>query len=349
MLPGKRDKKPTNRLANVWQADLPDHVIGVSWSADGSLVAAAAISGPIHLYEVHTGKLAHALTGHGFGTSAVAFHPRENVLASVGQDGKVHLWDGVLGQERAAFDGGAKWVERLAWSPDEKLLATAGGKKVRLWDFATGNLLREYDRHASTVADLEWQPGTGRLTVAAYGGISIYDPAAEGTEPDDTFEWKGSPLKLAWAPNGKMLAHGNQDASVHFWYADTGLDLHMSGYPAKVRELSWDFTGRFLVTGGGPGVCVWDCAGKGPEGTTPKMLEGHAGTLTCVAWQRRGFLVASGDEKGRLCLFQPANRAPLVGGATFNGTELSALAWSPDDKRLVVGSGVGKVGMFQLS
>ena len=125
-------------------------------------------------------------------------------------------------------------------------------------------------------------------------------------------------------------------------------DLHMSGYPTKVRELSWDFTGRFLATGGGPGVCVWDCAGKGPEGTTPKMLEGQAGTLTCVAWQRRGFLVASGDDAGRVCLYQPANRTPLVGGATFDGTDISALAWSPDDKRLAVGSGAGKVGLFQV-
>jgi WD40 repeat protein len=115
-----------------------------------------------------------------------------------------------------------------------------------------------------------------------------------------------------------------------------------------VRELSWDFTGRFLATGGGPTVCVWDCAGKGPEGSTPKMMPGNAGTLTGVAWQRRGFLVAAGDEAGRVCLFQPANRTPLVGGATFSGADLSVLAWSPDDKKLAVGSGSGKLGMFTL-
>ena len=346
MLPGKRDKKQANRIAAVWSADVPDHVIAIAWSADGALVAAAAVSGPILILHVGTGTTTRTLAGHGFGTAAVAFHPREPVLASVGQDGKVRLWDATFGSERVALDGGAKWVERLAWSPDGRLLATAGGKKVRLWDFTTGELVREYDKHGGTVADLEWQPGTGRLAVAAYGGVSIYDPT--DAEPVDAFAWKGAPLKLAWAPNGKLLAHGNQDATVHFWYADTGRDLHMSGYPTKVRELSWDFTGRFLATGGGPSVCVWDCAGKGPEGTTPKMLGSQAGTLTCVAWQRRGFLVASGDDAGRVCLYQPANRTPLVGGATFDGTDISTLAWSPDDKRLAVGSGAGKVGLFQV-
>jgi len=346
MLPGKRDKKHANRLAAVWSGDVPDHVIGVAWSADGALVAAAAVSGPIVLFHAGTGTATRTLAGHGFGTASIAFHPRENVLASVGQDGKVRLWDAAFGEERVAFDGGAKWVEKLAWSPDGHLLATAGGKKVRLWEYATGNLLREYDQHGGTVADLAWQPGTGRLAVAAYGGVSIYDPTQ--AEAVGHFNWKGAPLKLAWAPNGKMLAHGNQDATVHFWYADSGQDLHMSGYPTKVRELSWDFTGRFLATGGGAAVCVWDCAGKGPEGSTPKMLESQSGTVTAVAWQRRGFLVASADDGGRLCLYQPANRTPLVGGATFNGTDLSALAWSPDDKKLAVGSGSGKLGLFQL-
>lgn len=353
---GKRDKKSANRLAPVWRGEVPDHAIDLAWSADGKHLAVAAVSGPVVVFDAATGRPAHTLTGHGFGTTAVAFHPAEPVLATCGQDGKVRLWDTLLGQERAAFDGGAAWVERLAWStgnrgtpspdPPGSVLATAAGKKVRLWEFATGRQLREYAGHGGTVADLAWRPGTTLLAVAAYGAVAVYDPAA--AEPVRRYEWKGSALKLAWAPSGAMLAHGNQDASVHFWYADGGQELHMSGYPSKVRELSWDFTGRFLATGGGDAVCVWDCGGKGPEGTQPKMLTGHDGPLTAVAWQRRGFLLASGDAAGRVVLWQPANRTPLIGGATFEDTEVSAVAWAPDDKLLAVGSGAGAVAVFRV-
>ena len=43
----------------------------------------------------------------------------------------------------------------------------------------------------------------------------------------------------------------------------------MSGYSTKVRELSWHANSRFLATGGGPAVVVWDFSGKGPAGSKP--------------------------------------------------------------------------------
>ena len=126
--------------------------------------------------------------------------------------------------------------------------------------------------------DLAWRPGTNHLAVLAYGAATVYDPAG-GIEPVKTLAWKGSPLAMAWSPDGTILAHGNQDATVHFWDYHRSLDLQMSGYMTKVRELAWDSTSRYLATGGGPVVCLWDCkAGpSGPEGTRPQMLEGHEG------------------------------------------------------------------------
>lgn len=344
---GKKDKKPANRLAPAWRGGVPDHAIDLCWSPFGKQLAVAAVSGPVVVFDGSTGKQLHTLSGHGFGTTAIAYHPAdEDTLATVGQDGKARIWSTLTGEVRFTLDGGASWVERLAWSLDGNILATAAGKKVRLWNRKTGEQLREYADHGGTVADVAWRPGTNLLAVAAYGAVSVYDPA----QPDAVrkYEWKGSALKLAWAPNGGMLAHGNQDASVHFWYADSGKELHMSGYPSKVRELSWDFSSRFLGTGGGDAVCVWDCSGKGPEGTQPNMLAAKGSTVSAVAWQRRGFLLASGDDEGRLMLWQPANRTPLIGGATFEGTEITGVAWSPDDKLLAAASGAGAVGVFRV-
>jgi WD40 repeat protein len=347
MATGKKNKPPANRLAQAWNAVTPDHVIDLGWSATGRLLAVAAVSGPVSVFDGPIGKQTHTLSGHGFGTTALAFHPTDDTgLATVGQDGKARIWNTTTGEVRFTLDGGSAWVERVAWKPDGTILATAAGKKVRLWNPATGEQLREYADHGGTVADLAWRPGTNLLAVAAYGAISVYDPSLP--EATRKYEWKGSALRLAWAPNGVMLAHGNQDASVHFWYADSGKELHMSGYPSKVREVAWDFTSRFLATGGGEAVCVWDCAGKGPEGTQPNMLSAKGGVVSALGWQRRGFLLASGDDGGRLMLWQPANRTPLIGGAMFEGTDITGVAWSPDDKLLAVGSGVGTVGVFRV-
>src|SRR5580700_7304811 len=76
--------KSENKLRPVWQAAIPDHTIGIAWSGDGKLVAAAAVSGPITLFDATTGKQSHELKGHGFGTTAIAWQPGGKFLASVG-------------------------------------------------------------------------------------------------------------------------------------------------------------------------------------------------------------------------------------------------------------------------
>lgn len=340
--------KAENRLRPVWQATIADHTIGMAWSPDGRSLAAASISGPITLFDAQNGKPLHDLKGHGMGTAAIAWQPAGKLLASVGQDSKVRLWDTDSGREQKALDAGASWGEKLAWHPNGQWLASGAGKKARVWSTA-GDLVRELPPQAGTVMDLAWRPGTNHLTVLAYGAATTYDPIAIG-DPLKVLAWKGSPLAMAWSPDGAILAHGNQDSTVHFWYYEKSHDLQMWGYRSKVRELSWDYTSRFLATGGGSVVCVWDCqAGpNGPEGSKPQMLESHEENLTSLAFQFHGFLLASAGTDGRVVLWQPANRkGPQVGEFKFASGEASIAAWSPDDKSLAAGSGAGGVAVFR--
>ena len=248
-----------------------------------------------------------------------------------------------------ALDAGAAWAEKLAWHPSGEYLAVGAGKKARVFT-AAGELVRELPPQAGTVMDLAWRPGTKHLTVLAYGAATTYDPLA-GTDAVKLLAWKGSPLAMAWSPDGKILAHGNQDATIHFWYFDTSHDLQMWGYRSKIRELAWDFSSRYLATGGSPIVCVWDCqAGpKGPEGSRAADAdEGHEENISALAYQARGFLLASAGLDGRVLLWQPTNKkGPQVGAFQFPEGEASALAWSPDDKSLAAGSGAGGVAVFR--
>ena len=173
------------------------------------------------------------------------------------------IWDAVTGTERFRVEGGSAWVERVAWSPSGDVLATAAGKSLRFWDTA-GRLLMAAPQHPSTIADIRWRPRWHELASAAYGQLAIWKH--DKAEAISAFEWKGSMLTLAWSPDGRYIATGDQDSTLHFWIVKTGEDLMMYGYPTKVRELSWDSVGRYLATGGGPQVTVWDCSGKGPEG-----------------------------------------------------------------------------------
>ena len=327
-----------------WQAETRDHVIALAWSPDSSCLAAAAVAGPITVCDGNTGRIRHVLPGHGFGTTALSWSPQGRILASAGQDGKVKLWDVATGQLHETLDGGAAWVERVAWSPNGTLLAAAAARKVRLWNTA-GQLVREYANHPSTVADIQWKPGTLELASACYGQIGLFHP--DQAEPVRSLKWKGSQLVLAWSPDGKHMATGDQDSTVHFWIMKTGEDLMMAGYPVKVRELSWDHTSRYLATGGGAMPCVWDVSGKGPAGTKPLQFQGHTANVTGLAFQHSGSLLASGGADGQVILWHPGkhNRA-LAQAQSDSG--ITQIAWSPDDQRLAVGTESGSVCAYVL-
>jgi WD40 repeat protein len=330
------------RLSRQWTANLPDHVIDLAWSPDDRHVVAAAVNGPVAILDAGSGAVKHLLPGHSFGSTSVAWVDNGTV-ASAGQDGRVRLWD-AEGKERLSLDAGAKWVERIAVSPCATWLAAAAGKTVRLWGRA-GQLVRDYADHVSTVSDIVWRPGGKELTSSAYGGVNVWSPDSD--EPVRRFSWKGSVLRLAWSPDGKYLATGDQDSTVHFWINATGQDLQMFGYPMKVRELAWDKTSRFLATGGGSQVTVWDCSGKGPEDTTPLCLEAHdeAATVNALCFQRAGTLLASGADDGKVVLWQPEKGKRSLAQARLNAG-VTHVAWSGEG-RLAAGSESGEVVVFE--
>ena len=336
------------QLRENWTATISDHVIDMAWSPDGRFIAAASVLGPVTVFEGRRRAVIHDFKGHEFGTMSIAWRPDSKVLASAGQDGKIRLWDMASGEAAHSLDGGAAWVEHLAWSGGKNpILASAAGRKLKLWN-AAGNLVREYPDHQSTISGLRWKPHVRQLASIAYGGVTLWDP--QQSEAVRRLEWIGSSLAIAWSPDGKHIATGDQDSTVHFWIVSTGDDLQMSGYPTKVRELSWDAASRYLATGGGEEISVWDCSGRGPAGTKPITLSGHQDFLSVVRFQHHGKLLASGGADGRVYVWQlrgrlrsrPVHEAALAAGVTN-------LVWSPNDQYIAAGDESGRVNVFSIS
>ncbi|MBE3558179.1 MAG: WD40 repeat domain-containing protein [Ktedonobacteraceae bacterium] len=326
-----------------WLAQLDDHIQSLAWSPDGTRLAAASVSGPIALFAAHTGQVTHTLDGHRFGTCEIAWDHTGKLLASVGQDGNVRIWQVEQGQALYTLEGGASWVEHLAWHPHRPLLATAAGRKARLWDGSSGQMIQEYPAHQSTVSDVQWSPDGASLVTAAYGGLNFWQP--EQHEPQRHLTWKGSILVISWSPNGRFIATGDQDATVHFWTVKSGQDLQMYGYPTKVRELSWDGASRYLATGGGDAAVVWDCSGKGPAGSRPIELAGKTDQLSALAFQHRGPLIAAASIDGTVIFWRIDRPQRPLERVRFDG-EISQLVWSPDDRLVAIGTSKGLVTIY---
>ena len=293
-----------------------------------------------------------------------------STLATGGQDGKVKLWDTAAGQHTGTAELGSTWVEHLAWRPENQMpearsqqpaepsptsdlrlpasglqhlasgsiLAASAGRDLVFLN-ADASLRHRFKPAPKTLSAIAWQPKGGCLAAAYFGGVCLWD--ADDFVAQKEFAYGNGIHALVWSPDSKWLVSGNQDPSVHLWIPETDMELNMSGYEGKVKELSFDQTSRWLATGGGKDACIWDCSGNGPEGRDPTMLP-HDTKICAVAFQNTHGLLASASQDGVLMLWSPDRKQPLRATVRMP-SPATKLCWSPDDLQLAIGSEKGAV------
>jgi WD40 repeat protein len=337
-------------VAFKWHARLDDFITGIAWSPDGDRLAASAVSGQVAIYDTAAGQAIHLIeSAHADGCDAIAWRPDGKALATAGRDGTWKLWDASTGKILAEHEAGAIWAEHLAWSPQPigdkgHLLALGAGAKVTLWNLEgeSAGIALPIPR---TVAEVAWIFGGATLAVACSSGVTLHDPLT-GKE-ESAFPSRDPILNMAFSPSGKWLMTGNQDCSVHVWNTDSGTEMHMRGYAAKVRQLAWHRGSRWLAAGGGDAISIWDCSGRGPEGRTPMVLEWHPDQISALHYQPTGDWLASGARDGSIAVWSPTQRQSLITAAKIS-SEVTRLAWSPDGQLLAAAGEMGEIQLLAI-
>ncbi|MBN8246400.1 MAG: WD40 repeat domain-containing protein [Verrucomicrobia bacterium] len=329
--------------APAWSAELGDFIASVNWSMDGRWLVAAGSAGPLWRLSAASGAREDEWSGHEGGTFGAVTSPREARVASVGQDGLLKLWIPGTPQPVASLSMGASWVEQVAWSPEGTLLAAAAGRRVRIVG-GDGVPKVDLDPLPSTVTAVAWARDGKDLLLTSYGGVHRWDAVSRTLR--EPLPWKTSLISVAMSPDRRWIVAGTQEQSIQIWEMPyrPGEELAMSGYPAKVRHLAWHYSSRYLATDGGTEAMVWDCAGRGPAGTTPRILQGHSGRITALAYQRAGHLLATGGEEGEVLLWNAGKSSTAVHRLPL-GAPISSLAWNHDDTALAIGTRTGLVAM----
>ncbi len=221
--------------------------------------------------------------------------------------------------------GDGRGTQDVAYSPDGQLLATAH------W-------------HDADPGDAKlWDAKTGKLVA------SLPVPAREG-----------GVLKLAFSPDGKLLAgsvgvlpNPKPPGVIVLWDVAGRRELQtLRGHGARIMALAFSPDGRTLVSGGEDrSVRFWDVA----SGREVGRVDGNPGWVRSVAYSPDGKILAIGSGR-TLKLWDVAGNRP---GATLEpeGFWIQSVAFAPDGKTLaaagtVVGpgnqGGVGRVRLYDI-
>lgn len=332
-------------FAKHWAATLDDYAIDLAWSPDGALLAVASAAGGVTLYDAASGAVKHALPGHTDGANGLAWSPDGGLLASGGQDGCVRYWNPATGAQAAEVKLGSAWVEHLAWQPHGALLFAAAGRKLVALK-ADGSVARQFPDAPKTISALAWKAEGGVCAAACFGHVVLWDATTFAAQKE--FPYGNAIHALIWSPDGRWLVAGCHDNAVHLWApAEENMELHMSGYEARLKELSFSHDSKWLATGGGRDACVWDCSGAGPEGREPLLLP-HEARVCALAYQNAHGLLAAGSASGEFTLWMPTRKNPMVAEVTMP-SPATKFAWRADDTLLAVGTEQGQVFVFKTA
>lgn len=334
---------PRTRLVKRARLELGDYPVDAAWAADGRALVLASGEGEILWWAPATAPAPERLGQHNGGALALAWQGAGQHFASSGQDGQVWLWD-ARDRSRQVLRRSSQWSEQLGFASHGRLLAVASGKELAIYD-ASGALQTTLPAHPGVIAAIAWRHKSSELVAAFNGGVRWYriEPAPQARD----YPWSGACLTASWSPDGRVLASGLQDGTVHFWYLAADENSQMKGYGAKVALTSWSANSRYLATAAEALIVVWDFSGRGPEGTRPIQLGAHTARITQLSFQPGGTHLASGGRDCRLMLWQPAQGSEAI-DADLLPDEIALIRWSPEGRSLLVADRSGALSLYGL-
>src|ERR1700676_1298234 len=307
------------------------HFLGDRGAFVGAEESVALVSGQgeISPVAVHSGGILCAASDGG----RIVMGGDDGKLVALDANGEVALF---------ATDAKRRWIDNVALHPDGAV-AWSAGKTAFVRSGGGGEKSLDV---VSTVGGLGFAPKGLRLAVAHYNGVSLWFPNM--TAKPEVLEWAGSHLGVVFSPDNKFLVTTMHDPALHGWRLADARHMRMTGYPGRVRSMSWSAGGKALATSGADAIIMWPFAGKdGPMGKGPAMLAPRQARVSMVACHPKQDILAAGYSDGTILMVRLIDGAEIL--VRRNGTEpVAALGWNAKGTLLAFAAADGAAGLLEL-
>jgi WD40 repeat protein/DNA-binding SARP family transcriptional activator len=335
----------------LWAVEGEGEVHGPSFSADGSVFAAAwADEGLVRVVEAATGAVRHEIGPMG-GPWATSLSTDGATLAvATWERPLAYVWDLSTGEHIRTLDGHQGPVLDIDHSPDGRWIATSSlDATVRIWEADAGDVRFTLFGHVGPVNAADWSPDSTRLVTGSQAGeVKVWEVGAEGSRELLSLPAQAisQTVGVAFSPDGtRVLAGDRGNAAVKIWdvsLAGAAEWATLPGQALAINAAAFTPDGHHLVAtseGGVPrpevgSATIWDLdSGEEVARTGPQ----DGGTVFALDVSPDGALIALATED----TVRLVDARTAVEVSTVQAVDVVTVRWDPAGEVLGIGGREG--------
>jgi len=355
---GKEIRKFAGHTWWVWSA---------AFSADERRVITSGQDGTAIVWDVESNKRSPAFTGHRGPVFSAAFSPDGKQVVTAGYDRRVLAWspddvkpfdfknlaEGSVGPPTnfRAFDGHTDAVRSVGFSPDGSLLLSSSqDNTVRVWDFEAAQALKTFRGHGGRVQAAAFLSDGKRILSAAHDN-TVREWSIAGYEEIRTLKGRvldghaDAVLAAAYSQDQSRVITASRDRTARTWNAITGEPgLTLAEGHAYLASTAVFFPGgrRLLTAAVDNTARIWDVGTGGQLLRLDRSGRSAAATLSHHA----KWIATGGDDKS--AQLWDASTGQRLKKFEAHLAEVTAVAFSPDDRLLATGDTKGHVKLWNI-
>jgi WD40 repeat protein len=329
---------------------LQGHAYGawsVTWTSDGKRLATGAGDGTVKLWNADLGTLVRENAAAFTKIDALQFSPDDSRLAAVSIGEKAFILDAQSLLETRAFPEFAGGIRSTDFFPTGEWAALGGESGiVYLWNLSEGEVIPLGNPRPASKADVSamFSPNGGILASVdgLPGLLRLFD--LDSLSLRSEIRLAGS-RALSFSPDGKYLAAGGLGTLM---VLDMGAgETRSVSIASRITSLAFleaANTPEPLLAGGmeDGSILVWDLE----DLSHPEVLS-ESGNSSVWSMAVSGSLLAAGDDRGDIRIFNMENRSVLRALSGYTGA-VFGLTISPEGSLLAAGGIQGTIRFWSL-